>query len=262
MSVFDESLALTATAPGRWAGIASPRYEAVVGVFGGWTVALLLKAVLGEPEASGSPVSISVNFIAALPPGAEIIIDVTRLGATRSLAHWRCDLRLAGSDAVVATAIVIMANRRDSDNRTEPKMPEVPPPEALQSYFPPFAKNPPMESRSPMPPPPFNKPDSRTLSWERDASGRTIDVLTLALLSDLGAPRVYLVSPGPRPSATLTLSVTFLAGPDELAACGDDFILADMIATRIEQSTVGSRKDMWSRAGTLLATSEQLCWFR
>jgi acyl-CoA thioesterase len=262
VSVFDESLALTAAGPGRWAGIASPRYEAVIGVFGGWTVALLLKAVLAEPEASGSPVSITVNFIAALPPGAEIIIDVTRLGATRSLAHWRCDLRLAGQDAMSATAIVIMANRRASDSRTEPKMPEVPPPEALQGYFPPFAKNPPMESRSPMPPPPFNKPDSRTLSWERDASGRAIDVLTLALLSDLGAPRVYLVSPGPRPSATLTLSVTFLAGPEELAACGDDFILADMIATRIEQSTVGSRKDMWSRAGTLLATSEQLCWFR
>lgn len=262
MSVFDESLELTPDGPGRWAGIASPRYEAVIGVFGGWTVALLLKAVLVEPEASGSPVSITVNFIAALPPGAEIIVDVTRLGATRSLAHWRCDLRLAGQDTVVATAIVIMANRRDSDSRTEPKMPDVPPPENLEGYFPPFAKQPPMESRSPMPPPPFNKPDSRTLSWERDASGRAIDVLTLALLSDLGAPRVYLVSPGPRPSATLTLSVTFLAGPDELAACGDDFILADMIATRIEQSTVGSRKDMWSRAGTLLATSEQLCWFR
>jgi acyl-CoA thioesterase len=262
MSVFDESLALTTAGPGRWAGIASPRYEAVIGVFGGWTVALLLKAVLVEPEAGGSPVSITVNFIAALPPGAEIIVDVTRLGATRSLAHWRCDLRLAGEQGIVATAIVIMANRRDSDSRTEPKMPDVPPPEDLQGYFPPFAKNPPMESRSPMPPPPFNKPDSRTLSWERNASGRVIDVLTLALLSDLGAPRVYLVSPGPRPSATLTLSVTFLAGPDELAACGDDFILADMIATRIEQSTVGSRKDMWSRAGTLLATSEQLCWFR
>ena len=262
MSVFDESLALAAAGPGRWAGIASPRYEAVIGVFGGWTVALLLKAVLVEPEAIGSPVSITVNFIAALPPGADIVIDVTRLGATRSLAHWRCDLRLAGDDAVVATAIVIMASRRASDSRTEPKMPDVPPPEALQGYFPPFAKNPPMESRSPMPPPPFNKPDSRTLSWEREASGRAIDVLTLALLSDLGAPRVYLVSPGPRPSATLTLSVTFLAGPEELAACGDDFILADMMATRIEHSTVGSRKDMWSRAGTLLATSEQLCWFR
>ena len=262
MSVFDDSLALAPAGPGRWIGVASPLYEAVIGVFGGWTVALLLKAVLVEPEASGSPVSITVNFIAALPPGAEIMVEVTRLGATRSLAHWRCDLRLAGADAVVATAIVIMASRRDSDSRTEPKMPVVPPPEELEGYFPPFARQPPLESRSPMPPPPFNKPDSRTLSWERDASGRTIDVLTLALLSDLGAPRIFLVSPGPRPSATLTLSVTFLAGPDELAACGDDFILADMIATRIEQSTVGSRKDMWSRAGTLLATSEQLCWFR
>ena len=262
MSVFDQSLALTAAGPGRWQGVASPRYKAVIGDFGGWTVALLLKAVLDAPEAVGSPVSITVNFIAALPPGADFVITVTRLGATRSLAHWRCDLHLAGTQTFVATAIVIMASRRDSDARTEAAMPQVPPPETLEAFFPPFAKQPPLESRSPMPPPPFNKLDTRTLSWERDASGRAIDALTLALLSDLGAPRVYLVSPGPRPSATLTLSVTFLAGPAELAACGDDFILADMVATRIEQSTCGSRKDMWSRGGTLLATSEQLCWFR
>ena len=262
MSVFDQSLALTAAGPGRWQGVASPRYEAVIGVFGGWTVALLLKAVLDAPEAVGSPVSITVNFIAALPPGADFVITVTRLGATRSLAHWRCDLHLADTQTFVATAIVIMASRRDSDARTEAAMPQVPPPETLEAFFPPFAKQPPLESRSPMPPPPFNKLDTRTLSWERDASGRAIDALTLALLSDLGAPRVYLVSPGPRPSATLTLAVTFLAGPAELAACGDDFILADMVATRFEQSTCGSRKDMWSRGGTLLATSEQLCWFR
>jgi hypothetical protein len=136
------------------------------------------------------------------------------------------------------------------------------PPEQLEPFFPPFSKQPPLESRSAMPPPPFNKPDTGTLSWERDSSGRAIDELTLALLSDLGAPRIFLVSDGPRPSATLTLSVNFLAGPAELAACGDDFILSEMIATRIEQSVVGSRKTMWSRAGGVLATSEQLCWFR
>lgn len=231
-------------------------------MFGGWTVALLLKAVLAEPEATGTPISITVNFVAAVPPGAALALHTTRLGVTRSLSHWRCDVKLAGDDAVLATALVIMANRRDSDERTELVMPDIVPPEELEAFFPPFSKQPPLESRSAMPPPPFNKPDTRTLSWEKEASGRAVDVLTLALLSDLGAPRVYLVSAGPRPSATLTLSVTFLAGDAELAACGDDFILSEMVATRISQSIVGSRKAMWSRAGTLLATSEQLCWFR
>ena len=62
--------------------------------------------------------------------------------------------------------------------------------------------------------------------------------------------------------ANVTLSINFIASDAELIACGDDFILSDMIATRVEQSTVGSRKTMWSRAGALLATSEQVCWFR
>lgn len=262
MSVFDSSLALEAAGPGIWRAIASPRYEAVIGVFGGWTVAMMLKTVLAEPAATGSAISITVNYIAAIPPGSALTLRTACLGASRSLAHWRCDLHVDGSDAVAVTALVILASRRESDRRSELLAPAIPPPEELEPFFPPFSKQPPLESRSAMPPPPFNKPDTRTLSWERDSSGRAIDELTLALLSDLGAPRIFLVSDGPRPSATLTLSVNFLAGPDELAACGDDFILSEMVATRIEQSVVGSRKTMWSRAGGVLATSEQLCWFR
>jgi acyl-CoA thioesterase len=262
MSVFASSLALEAAGPGAWRATASPRYEAVIGIFGGWTVALLLKTVLAEPAATGSAISITVDYIAAIPAGSALTLRTTCLGASRSLAHWRCDLHIDGSDSVAVTALVILANRRESDRHNDLPAPAIAPPEALEPFFPPFSKQPPLEARSPMPPPPFNKPDTRTLSWERDSSGRPIDELTLALLSDLGAPRIFLVSDGPRPSATLTLSVHFLAGPAELAACGDDFILSEMIATRIEQSLVGSRKNMWSRAGTLLATSEQLCWFR
>ncbi|MBC7520869.1 MAG: thioesterase family protein [Sandarakinorhabdus sp.] len=262
MSVFDDSLALEPAGAGQWRALASPRYEAVVGMFGGWTVALLLKAVLEDPAATGSAISITVDYIAPIPPESALLLRTNCLGTTRSLGHWRCDLVIEGTETVAATAMVILANRRDSDGFSELPMPAIAPPEALEPFFPPFSKQPPLESRSEMPPPPFNKPDTRTLSWEKEASGRAIDVLTLALLSDLGAPRIFLVSAGPRPSATLTLSLTFLAGEAELAACGDDFILSEMVATRIEQSIVGSRKTMWSRAGTALATSEQLCWFR
>jgi acyl-CoA thioesterase len=38
--------------------------------------------------------------------------------------------------------------------------------------------------------------------------------------------------------------------------------LNEVTATRIEQSQAGSHARHWSRAGKLLATSEQLCWFR
>ena len=262
MSAFDDSLALEAIGPGLWRGQAQPLFVANNGMFGGWTVALLLKAVISHPDATGSAIAITVNFVAAVAPGSTLTLRVACLGAGRSVAHWRCDLMIEGGDTLLATANVILANRRESDRFTEGRMPEMVLPETLAAFRPPFPGNPPLEVRSGTSGLPFNKTDTRTLGWEKETSGRPIDVLTLALLSDLGAPRVFTISPGPRPSATLTLSVNFLATEAELAACGDDFILSDMIATRIEQSINGSRKTMWSRAGTMLATSEQLCWFR
>jgi hypothetical protein len=69
-------------------------------------------------------------------------------------------------------------------------------------------------------------------------------------------------SKGFRPSSTLTLSAYFYASAAELAAIGGDFILSEAVGTRASQSLVGSQLNMWSRAGALLATSEQLCWFK
>jgi acyl-CoA thioesterase len=108
----------------------------------------------------------------------------------------------------------------------------------------------------------FNQPSSRSVHWEKETSGRTIDAMQLLFLGDLGVPRVFFISDGPRPSSTITLSLYVHATPAELAACGDDYILGDLTGTRVEQSSFGMKKDMWSRAGALLATTEQLCWFR
>jgi acyl-CoA thioesterase len=58
------------------------------------------------------------------------------------------------------------------------------------------------------------------------------------------------------------MSTYFLAAPEELAAVGDDYVLSEAEGTRIEHSLVGSRSRLWSRQGNLLATTEQLCWFR
>ncbi len=262
MTALDDSLALEPLGPGQWGGEAHPLFVANNGMFGGWTVALMLKAVISDPAATGSVIAMTVNFIAVVTPGIRLDLRTTCIGAGRSLAHWRCDLMAEGGDTVLATALVILANRRESDRFTEGAMPEIAPPETLPAFHPPFPNKPPLEARSEMRGPPFGKNHTRTLGWEKETTGRPIDVLTLALLSDLGAPRIFTISPGPRPSATLTLSINFIASDAELIACGDDFILSDMIATRIEQSTVGTRKSMWSRAGTLLATSEQICWFR
>jgi acyl-CoA thioesterase len=43
---------------------------------------------------------------------------------------------------------------------------------------------------------------------------------------------------------------------------GDDYVLNEATGTRGEHSTSGQQARLWSRDGALLATTEQLCWYR
>ncbi len=142
-------------------------------------------------------------------------------------------------------------------------MPKAPAPEALPTFHPPAG---PVHEHTDMRivvgHTIHNQSSTRSLVWEREESGRRLDTVQLAYLCDIGAPRVFFISDGPRPSSTITLSLYIHATDAELSACGDDFILSDMIGTRIEHSTVGEKSNLWSRSGNLLATAEQLCWFR
>ena len=104
--------------------------------------------------------------------------------------------------------------------------------------------------------------DTRGLLWVRDANGRALDDLQLAYLADQYAPRSFFWGDGMRPSATITLSVYFHATPAELAAVGTDYVLNEATGTRGVQSTSGQQARLWSRDGVLLATTEQLCWYR
>ena len=49
---------------------------------------------------------------------------------------------------------------------------------------------------------------------------------------------------------------------EEIDAVGDDYLLNEATGTRGEQSTSGQQARLWSRGGALLATTEQLCWYR
>lgn len=262
MSLLEDSLAIDTSAPHRLTARTDPNYEANTGMFGGWTSALLLKAVLDHRDASGSPSAMTVNFVERIPPGELIILAITRLGGGRSLAHWRCDIQRELDGALLATASIVLANRRETDQAIDIAMPDAAPPHDLPLTHPPGPFGRQVETRVIDGAPPFNRPDMRSLSWIREASGRPVDAIQLAFLSDVYAPRVFHISAAPRPSSTVTLSITYLAGSDELARVGDDYVLSEVEGTRIEQAQAGSRSNLWSPQGTLLATSEQLCWFR
>lgn len=261
MSSLGEALCLQANGEGAWQGVADPRYEAGTGMFGGWTAAVLLRSVLDDPRAQGTPSAITVSYVKRVAPGSAIELRTRILGGSRSLASWQAELRLAGDDAVAATASVIMAQRKPTDGFTEQAMPPVPDPDSLPRAHPPA----PFGERTlvrPVTEQVFDQPTSRSLMWVRELSGRPVDRVQLAYLADAYAPRIFTKSKAPRPSATITMSIYFFATDDELAAIGDDYILTDVVGTRAEQSTIGSAARLWSRQGALLATTEQMCWFK
>jgi acyl-CoA thioesterase len=256
----EDALALYTTGEGSYRAYADPDNEAGTGMFGGWTAALLLKSVLCDPGAQGEAASLNVNYIRRIPPKSELTVKCVKLGGSQSVATWRADIFVESREAPSATATIVLANKRDSDGFTERAPPEAPDPNSLPMIHPPASFGQRVDMRAWTIP--FGQESSRSANWIRERSGHPVDHVLLAYLSDAYPPRIFMRSAGPRPSSTLTLSAYFYASADELAGIGEDFILSEAVGTRAGASIIGSQLNMWSRSGALLATSEQLCWFK
>jgi acyl-CoA thioesterase len=246
---------------GSWAGYSDPRYEGLTGMFGGWTAALLLRAILNDNRASGDPAALSVNFSARLPAGRDLNITSEPIAGGRRVQHWSVHLT-DNSGASLAHASVILSERPESGEFIEPMMPTAPEPTTLQISRPPGAVGAFVETRPVFGLPPFGRRETRSVHWVRETSGRTMDAVQIVFLWDITAPRSMYLAQLPAANATLTMSVYFLATLDEICAIGDDFILNETIGTRAAGSLAGQRSYLWTRHRVLLATTEQLSWFR
>jgi acyl-CoA thioesterase len=264
MAHLDAALALTPDGDGRWRAHADADHESISAMFGGWTAAVLLRSVLASTESDARPSALTVQFVRPVAVGGDVVIAPERLGGGRSLEHWRADLRAGDAETedgdVLATALVVLTNRRDTDAHAQLEMPDVPPPEGLEQIHAPGPQGQQTEIRQVSGE--WGTGDTRGRLWVRDANGRALDHLQLAYLADQYAPRSFFWGDGMRPSATITLSVYFHATDDELAAVGTNYVLNDATGTRGAQSTSGQLARLWSRDGVLLATTEQLCWYR
>lgn len=258
----DQSLALAPTGEGEWRAHGDPNYEAGTGMFGGWTAALLLKAVLSDARAQGEPVTLNVNYVSRVDPKGALNISARPIGGSRSVTTWQVELRNEGEENVATLATVIMALRRESVGFTEHEAPEAPAPETLPMFHPPA----PFGQRTDVRPvagyPPFSQPDTRALHWAREISSAPLDHVRLAYLADCYPPRMLPIGTTWRMSSTLTMAVYFYATREEMAAASDGYVLSEVTGTRAAASTCGSWLNMWSRTGALMATSEQMCWFK
>ncbi|HEY3672492.1 MAG TPA: thioesterase family protein [Acidimicrobiia bacterium] len=265
MAHLDDALALVPAGDGQWRAHADADHESISAMFGGWTAAVLLRAARLTAESEAQPSALTVNFIRPVAPGTDVSLTASRLGGGRSLEHWRADLRAGDGDGteaseLLATALVVFTNRRASEAHVQFEMPAVPAPEGLEQIRAPGPQGQQTEIRQVAGE--WGSGDTRGCVWARDQAGRALDHLQLAYLADQYAPRSFFWGVGMRPSATITLSVYFHATAEELTAVGTDYILNQATGTRGEHSTSGQQARLWSRDGVLLATTEQLCWYR
>jgi len=257
----EHALKLSRSDGGVWTAHADPNYESMNGMFGGWTGAVALREVCIEADSEATPSALTVNFVGKVEPGSDALIRTRRVGGGRSVSYWQSELSV--SDITVATASVVLTERRDSDGHLEISMPDAPDPAMLEATYPAPG---PWGERALVRPilgsPPHNQESTYSTSWVRETSGRKVDHLQLAFLADDRAPRSFFWSDGPRPSSTITLSVYFHATVEELAEVGDDDLLSEAFGTRGAQSTSEEHLRLWSRQGALLATSVQMAWYR
>ena len=85
MHPLDQDTALERLGDGRLKGRTGSAYSNFNGTFGGFTAAVLLRAVLEDPRRQGVPVALTVNYCAAVADGAFEVtlpagVDVVALG--------------------------------------------------------------------------------------------------------------------------------------------------------------------------------------
>jgi hypothetical protein len=257
---------LTPTQPGRWTTLAGPEWSNPGGgLWGGYAIGLCIRVLEAEPEAVGEALSLTLTYAAGLPAG-EIDIRTRRLRQGGSVGVWEVELLPAGSDQIGGHAIVTMARRPNTPDFAFAKMPEAPDPESLPSPDAPgeVARHygaSAFERRTLEGFPPRPSGDSRSLAWVRSRRG-SMDKALLGMITDNSAPRaMYALGPTIM-TTTLTLTAYLHATVEEIAEVGDDFILVECEGRVGGGGASDERSSYWRRDGKLLATSEQLAWYR
>ena len=260
------SIPLAPVAPGRWTTVAGSEWSNPGGgLWGGYAIGLCIRVLEAEPEAVGEALSLTLTYAAGLPAG-DLDIRTRRLRQGGSVGVWEVELLPAGSDQVSMHAIVTTARRPNTPDFAFARMPAAPDPETLPSPEAPgetarhYGASA-FERRTLEGFPPAPSADSRSLAWVRSRRG-PLDKALLGMITDNSAPRaMYALGPTIM-TTTLSLTAYLHATVAEIAEVGDDFILVECEGRVGGGGASDERSSYWRRDGKLLATSEQLAWYR
>ena len=268
---FDQAMLLT---PGRLAnsfvGVTSPAYWNMVGPFGGYTAALALQAVMQHPALLGEPVAMTVNYAGATTEG-NFTITATPARTNRSTQHWVIECsqtNAAGQQEVATTATVMTAVRRNVWKANDAPMPSAPRPHDVhrtqRDGSPAWIDRYDMRFIEGAIPEQFNGAEASSMCrlWVSDEPPRPLSFTSLAALSDVFYPRIWLRRAKRVAAGTVTMTTYFHASAAQLAQVGSGYLLAQAQSQDFRHGFFDQSAQLWSEAGALLATSTQLVYYK
>lgn len=263
----DEAIRLERTAEDRLLGRTSERYWNFGAPFGGATAAVLMKAALSDPRRIGDPLSITVNYCAAIAKG-EFAITLREVRTNRSTQHWYLELSQPGQ-GIAATATVVCAIRRKTWSHLAARPPATRPPEDvpvfptsglsvwLERYEFRFSEGAPERGDPDAPP-----ASARSVVWLNDRPARPLDYASVTALSDAFFGRIFHARRSVFPISTISMTTAFHVDSAAMAALGSEPLLGLTDAHLFDQGYFDQASELWSRAGQPVATSTQMVYFR
>lgn len=263
---FDTAVALHAQADGTFIGRTSAAYANMVGPFGGVTAAQALNAVLLHPQRLGDPISLTVNFAAALADGP-FTVTARQASTNRSTQHWVIEMQQNGETVLTGTAF--FGVRRDTWGADEHAMPEVPAAGDITRASGParveWVKRYEMRFAEGAIPVEWNGADagiSRTRLWLRDDPPRPLDFASLTALSDVFFPRVWRRRPVLVPIGTVSMTVYYHADAALLQATDSGYLLGQSQAQAFRNGYFDQTAQLWNESGNLLVTTHQVVYYK
>lgn len=262
---FDKAVKLTAQEDGSWLGHTSAAYANMVGPFGGVTAAQAIKSVLMHPQILGEPISLTVNFAAALTDGP-YVVQARAARTNRSTQHWIVEMLQFGQ--TVLTATVVTAQRRETWSLDEETMPACPLPdqvplpkaEAPMEFVKRYEQRPIVGGL----PEVWDASGHSSLSqlWVRDNPPRPLDFVSLTAIADIFFPRVFIRRSTHVPVGTVSMTVYFHANGQQLTDTGTGYLLGQARAQAFRNGYFDQTSQLWNEAGILLVTTHQVVYYK
>ena len=238
-----------------------PKFKNTHDPYGGWSAAVLARAMLQCTRPGMELVSITTDFLSAAPDGPlHVTVYSDRSG--RGTEFWRAGLAAEGSDVLFNRATAVVGRRRETTEWVQGDCPEAPPPERCTRIAVPLAWSQVIEIRPAVNHPFSGHGDTRSSAWVRFKPERPLDSTALVALADTPMPRLFYIIGRQVRVATVSMTVYLHATKADYDECGSDYLLIDCWGARGGRGFYDQHATIWSRSGRLMATTQQIVWYR